>query len=675
MSVDYSIRVLFDASDLPALYSANLKLCMSKGTVSVPGSNPLPLIWVAADPFEGNIVNWSEMYNMYVSNSTVQAGATITQLSETVGGVEVNLPYIYSNGIFTSDGPQIPVPNGFSVINKSGHNYVFGLEQTAIVDGNPVLSPIMGNVCLNNYTSTFFPTEQITVFMLANAASSTCVQNIYDSSVVVNLTAAAPNATLKYNSTLGTFIPVPNIEVRSNSFLTVHTCRQKDVLIFTCQNIDTGLNMPCLAEGVIYEIEVNEYVCPEEGGSLILVIERQAKHKNSQWSNAGFPIVSMKLGQPYIVQPHNDYNYSFVTPDILLNACEHIDYELLDQPLCTNVSYVVTAGNYFMPIRPYTSSLPSEDGFRLRMTYKVQLYRSSLCSGSHIHIQKHDNLEEYGNEYVKFGHVYKLSPTSKDNCQIIPWDEKWKGDIIHDVKYAHENQAYHLYNHFGIKLITILNFNYPIKLIPAEPDTEHGIPLSIHYWYALKLKNTAYAFERKSYRFSKHKMLQATLDTEIQFHAVQANNKWAVSLVPGLGIKWGNEASSPLLSSVIRMYPKGSQYTLSTAVIMKTGSVFQYKHIGQNMFVFEEVLHREGETIVGNNWYSFVCTDNTLVLSEIMEWVDQPHVYADSDFRQNVTFTCYTLIAVKALFLYRPLEEGIKLRGHVKFAVPATEQE
>ena len=159
--MQYSITVLFNNSDLPTLYEADLKLCMSKGTVTQPGSDPSSLIWIAADPFQSNVVTWEETYNLFVSNEEVMAGAKIVQLGNTTGGIDVGLCYEYKKGVFGPTGSAIPVPNGFTVQNHGGASYMFGLSQSQVVDGVTVSSPIMANIVPNNYVTTFFPTEPL----------------------------------------------------------------------------------------------------------------------------------------------------------------------------------------------------------------------------------------------------------------------------------------------------------------------------------------------------------------------------------------------------------------------------------------------------------------------------------------------------------------------------------
>ena len=131
MSVAYGLDIAFSAADLRQLVSNEYKVVISKGSVIIPNSQPLPVVWIAFDPFQSNEVDWSEQYDWYVSNTEVQDGAVIEQLSTTTTGVQANVAYAFNEGTFSSNGTQLPVPNGFSIQNKSGEQYVFGLCRLA----------------------------------------------------------------------------------------------------------------------------------------------------------------------------------------------------------------------------------------------------------------------------------------------------------------------------------------------------------------------------------------------------------------------------------------------------------------------------------------------------------------------------------------------------------------
>ena len=174
-TMEYSIEVDFSAADVQSLNEGGYSLCLSKGVVQSAVSNPLPLIWIAKQPFQDNVFTWTEQYNFYASDSSVQSGATIEQTSYTTEGISVNVPYQFISGAFQIGGAVQVSPTAYTLENDSGAGVILGVTQSAEVDGHIVSSPIFGQYVNDGLDVSYQPQETISIFLQRQASNAQCI--------------------------------------------------------------------------------------------------------------------------------------------------------------------------------------------------------------------------------------------------------------------------------------------------------------------------------------------------------------------------------------------------------------------------------------------------------------------------------------------------------------------
>eukprot|EP00731_Ephydatia_muelleri_P014003 Em0007g1313a len=198
MSATYSIDVDFNATDVQNLNAQGYSLCLSKGTVDSAISDPLPLIWVAKQPFQDNSITWTENYNYYASDSSVQAGANIEQTSYTVDGISLNTPYQFIEGAFQVGGAAQPSATEYVVENDNGAQVILGVSQSVQLDGKTVSSPIFGQSVDNGLQVSYQPQEVISVFLQRKATNGQMISSTGSQVTIVSLSPANPSAKLTY---------------------------------------------------------------------------------------------------------------------------------------------------------------------------------------------------------------------------------------------------------------------------------------------------------------------------------------------------------------------------------------------------------------------------------------------------------------------------------------------
>eukprot|EP00731_Ephydatia_muelleri_P004409 Em0002g585a len=176
-----------------SLNEGGYSLCLSKGVVQSAVSNPLPLIWIAKQPFQDNVFTWTEDYNFYASDTTVQSGATIEQTSFTTEGITLDVPYQFISGAFQIGGAVVPSTTAYTLENDSGEGVILGVTQSANVDGKTVSSPIFGQYVEEGLDVSYQPQEVVSVFLQRQATNGQMVANTGSQVTVVTLSPQERN--------------------------------------------------------------------------------------------------------------------------------------------------------------------------------------------------------------------------------------------------------------------------------------------------------------------------------------------------------------------------------------------------------------------------------------------------------------------------------------------------
>ena len=210
--MNYELDLLIDKSDLPVLRGAGLNITIAKPQSN--GGTP-NTVWLAFDPFEGNMVQWEETYGIYASSlQTLDHGTSIQTISEVLPAGD-GASYDFDNsGTFQGPltGPDSPGPGIFKINNKMPYaqhkTLTFGLEQRATIRGNSVEpSPVNAAVVPSMYHATFEPITTVYIWMQAEYKSGTVITAVNGNPTIVSFMGGTTRKALAYDPNSGQFVP------------------------------------------------------------------------------------------------------------------------------------------------------------------------------------------------------------------------------------------------------------------------------------------------------------------------------------------------------------------------------------------------------------------------------------------------------------------------------------
>lgn len=199
----YTLNLNINQSDLENLTSSGSNIVVGK---QIGAQN---VAWIVFRPLSVNSVSWVEEYGIYVSNTPLQDGATIVQMS--------NIPatpgtkYVLStSGTLIAQGSGAPA-GSYSVSNQNyatGSSSTVGLSQSASVNG----SQLKGNAAsattvLLQTTTVISPSPSVVVWVQGGIQSSTVVTSISASQIKVSFAGGVTQASLVYDGNSGIFRP------------------------------------------------------------------------------------------------------------------------------------------------------------------------------------------------------------------------------------------------------------------------------------------------------------------------------------------------------------------------------------------------------------------------------------------------------------------------------------
>jgi hypothetical protein len=197
----YTLNLNINQSDLVNLRLSGANIAVGK---QIGAQN---MAWIVIPPLSVNSVNWVEEYGIYASNTPLQNGATIVQMS--------NLPaspgatYVLSaSGTLTAQGGGAPA-GSYSVSNQdytTVPSLTFGLSQSANVNG----SQLNGNAAsaatvLFQSTTVISPSPSVVVWVQAEIQSSTVVTSVPTPQTQVSFAGGVTQVSLVYDGNSGTF--------------------------------------------------------------------------------------------------------------------------------------------------------------------------------------------------------------------------------------------------------------------------------------------------------------------------------------------------------------------------------------------------------------------------------------------------------------------------------------
>lgn len=202
----YKLNINFPDDALKTIYAAKQKLALVK---SVEGDGGQPVIWIATSPFESNVVEWNNEYQLYASKQEARNGATIKKLSETKA-ID-NVIFKFKEGIFQDAKTDDKIgANKYGVHNSMDEypSMTFGLAASVEVNGNKESGkPINAILLPYNHSACFSPIEKVRVFLSADIDDGVVQTSEFSNTLQIVFKGNETEKSIRYDTAKGIFVP------------------------------------------------------------------------------------------------------------------------------------------------------------------------------------------------------------------------------------------------------------------------------------------------------------------------------------------------------------------------------------------------------------------------------------------------------------------------------------
>lgn len=255
----YILTLIIDAASLLQLNQNGYKLCLNKGTISNPSQGgAIPIIWNAFQAYQSNQVTWQAgQYCIYASDTLVNDGTVIYQLSNTETPADQTKVYTFKNGVFTQTADS--TTPGYTCFNAQGNPLLFGLAQSVDVNGTTVNGPVGGMYLPNQSTGRFEASEAVSIFFYSNAQTSQCLSQGGTNPCVVVFSPSQPNITVTWDLANAIFVPTgPSAAHSKDVTIRDHIepmgiVKTEDVVRVNCKRLDNPWHISCQPVAYKYE--------------------------------------------------------------------------------------------------------------------------------------------------------------------------------------------------------------------------------------------------------------------------------------------------------------------------------------------------------------------------------------------------------------------------------------
>lgn len=201
--MQYQLNVNISPQALKSINAAGQKVTITKST----GASEKQVAWVAFTAFEENSVIWDENYGLYASNTKIENGARIVEVSTTEANDQTQYPF-HENSFGT--GLEKLKQGQFGIVNKNGDELTFGMMQAIGIEGAATkLRPYNAVSILNQEQATFQPVETIQIFLAENIDSGTVITSVQGNQLTVIYSGTTTKQTVKYDMETSSFVLVP----------------------------------------------------------------------------------------------------------------------------------------------------------------------------------------------------------------------------------------------------------------------------------------------------------------------------------------------------------------------------------------------------------------------------------------------------------------------------------
>jgi len=202
----YKLNITFPDDALNTIYAAKQKLALVK---SVEGDSGEPVIWIATAPFENNVVEWNNEFQLYSSRQEAKNGATIKKLSETKA-IE-NHTFDFKDAVFQSSQSEDKIgANKYGVHNSMSEyaSLTFGLAASVSVNGKKEGGkPINAILLPYNHTAVMSPVEKVSVFLASDIDDGVVQTKGYSNMIQLIYSGNQTEKSIRYDTSKGMFVP------------------------------------------------------------------------------------------------------------------------------------------------------------------------------------------------------------------------------------------------------------------------------------------------------------------------------------------------------------------------------------------------------------------------------------------------------------------------------------
>lgn len=182
---EYQLTIEFAPDDLLKIQEAGQKVAIVKGSGQYGISN---VIWVAFEPLEKNVLNWTSQYGLFASSAPVRFDKVL-QPTSTQHNAEPGITYPFENGSFSPPESKSS-PKNYSVENRMPDNLTFGLVQTVELNGETHGSSLVSASRIPTRSDEeFMPAERVFLFLMENAETGMMILTNRSQGLEVKLTS------------------------------------------------------------------------------------------------------------------------------------------------------------------------------------------------------------------------------------------------------------------------------------------------------------------------------------------------------------------------------------------------------------------------------------------------------------------------------------------------------
>ena len=198
--MQYQINIKFSPVGLNQLHAAGEWVTIAK---QLPNEGGFPIAWLTFRPLQSNQVTWHDNYSIYTTATPLVPGAVLSMSSQT-GTAQPGWLYSFQSGVFEG---KAGTGNAYSALNLAASPYssVFGLAQTANINGVSVSAPVNAAQVSANQESSFTPGEAVAIFLSMVRNPGTVMDGGFANALTLNLTPQHPMASVVYDELANAF--------------------------------------------------------------------------------------------------------------------------------------------------------------------------------------------------------------------------------------------------------------------------------------------------------------------------------------------------------------------------------------------------------------------------------------------------------------------------------------